>query len=550
MTRQVNETAGAARWPRPLFHLWCLVLTGAVLWPFVVTLVTSLTPGDGAVSLVLRDMAVPHTMALNDPATGADGLPRAMPQDTILAWLSPVIPPPVVVSVLMLAGGYVGGLGAGALARTVGATGRFLVPALAAAVTLWNPFTAERLLQGHWSVVLAGFLLPAVALVAGTFAGRRLLFLIPLLLVCALTPTGLILAVVTALVASCMSSRPGPRALAVTVGGMVLSLPWVVPTLVNAGASATLSDAAGAGLFAARAEPWVGTLGALAGLGGIWNADAVPGSRDAFAPVSTLAGVVLALMAVGVAVVLLMRRQLRGTPLVWLAACAVVVPALMATGAGLSVTGWLVENLPGAGLIRDTQKFVVLALPGLVVLLAQLPGAVSGRSSAGRRARLGTVGVMGALALVWVSVPALPRDVSDLAPVALDDSYDRVPEQVGKWAGEHGREPRILLWPPGNYRMVEDRPVLDPLLKMLPGAPVDPGYLIVDGHLVDGDPDTVRLLNALAAGEDPLAGNGIDLVVTQPSDSDGIEDVPEALESHDPLWQDGADDSWRLYGVR
>src|SRR5699024_10471124 len=91
-------TGHRSRLRRVLLHLWCLALTGAVFWPFLVTVGRT---GD-TTALLLRDMSVPPTMALNDLATGQDGLPRALPQDAILAWLSPVIPPPLLVAVLML----------------------------------------------------------------------------------------------------------------------------------------------------------------------------------------------------------------------------------------------------------------------------------------------------------------------------------------------------------------------------------------------------------------------------------------------------------------
>lgn len=531
-----------------------------MFWPFVATLVTTIG-GTDSPALALRDMAVPPSMALNELATGQDGLPRAIPQDTVLAFLSPVIPPPVTVSVIMLACGYAGAFGAATLARSVSpsrsSTASRVVPFLAAAITLWNPFVAERLLQGHWSVVAAGTLLPAIALFAGWGTRRRVALLIPLFLVCALTPTGLILAVVTALVASIVSGpgRRGIRAAGIGIGGVVLSLPWVLPTLMNTGASASLSDAAGADLFAARAEPWVGTVGALAGLGGIWNAGAVPESRDWLAPVSTVAGVILALIALAVAVLLARRGRLSGAPLAWLALGAIVVPALMASSPGLTVTGWMIENLPGAGLIRDAQKFVVLAVPGLVVLLAQLPKAVDRADTEvgnGTGSRTSTVGILTAAVLVWAGVPALPGDVADVRPVSLDARYQQVTDEVEKWAestesAESG-SPRTLLWPPGNYRMVEGRPALDPLLKMLPGAPVDPGYLIVDGQLVDGDADTVQLLSELGAGEDTLADNDVDLVVAH---DDGEDEENEAaqnvLAEHELVWED---DGWQIFAVR
>lgn len=524
--------------PRLLLHLWCALLACVVFWPFLSTLISYATPGSEAASLILRDMVVPHSMALNNLATGHDGLPRAVPQDTVLAWLSPVVPPPVTVSVLMLVGGYVGALGAAAIARQVG-SGRGVSAAavIAAAVTLWNPYVAERLLQGHWSVVLAGVLLPAVALSAMRRSPAAVVSLVALTAVCALTPTGLILATVTAAVAALVGSAPVRRVLTVVGLGIVLSLPWVIPTLLNAGADATRTDAAGAALFAAGAEPGVGTLGALAGLGGIWNAEAVPGSREALAPVTTGAGVILALAAVVTAVLLSRRRQLRGGPLIWLALAAVVVPTLMSTGPGLAVTGWLLEYVPGAGLVRDSQKFVVLALPGLIVVLSQ--GIV--RLSRGRQ--VGAAATV--LVLVWASVPALPRDISEVAPVQLDSAYDELADQVATWQNDHGTTARILLWPPGNYRMIGDRPALDPALKMLPGRPLDPGYLIVDDALVDGNPDTVAALNELASGEDTLAVRGIDLVIVEDGglDTRGVADV---LKDRNEIWSSGR---WSLYAV-
>jgi hypothetical protein len=500
---------------------WCVVLTAVVLWPFAVAVVAG---WDRDAALLLRDLSVPGSMALNDLATGADGLARAVPQDAVLAVLSPVIPPPVVVGLLMCACGVAGAWGGSVLARLFGA-GRS-GQALAAFLVLWNPYLAERLLQGHWSVVAAGMLLPLVAWLA---LEKRRVLLVVVLAVCALTPTGLVLAVVTAVVAS------GWRvfSLVPVVAGAVLSLPWLIPSLGNA--SATLTDAAGASLFAARAEPWVGTLGALAGLGGIWNAGAVPDHRV------PLAGVLLTVVAVVVAVVLWWRGE-RPSGLLRLSVLgvgAVLAPALLATGPGLTVLGEVLEILPGAGLLRDTQKYVVLALPALVVLLARVDVLVPRVAPAVPALIVGT--------LAFLQVPALPVDVSDLRPVTSDTGYaDAVTAVEDAGAG------RTLLWPPGNYRIIDGRPVLDPLLKTLPDSPVDPGYLVVDGRIVDGDPDTVRLLSGLAAGDDGLAEAGVDLVLVE---TDATEDagvsVPAVLtdgaSSHELLW---SADGWELYRVR
>ncbi|AGP29898.1 hypothetical protein [Corynebacterium terpenotabidum] len=509
------------RWLRPVWRLvWCVLLTAVVLWPFMVAVVT----GHRREALVLRDMVVPGTMALNDLATGADGIARAVPQDAVLALLSPVIPPPVTVGVIMLVCGVAGSWGASLLARRCGAPG--VGQGVAAALVLWNPYVAERLLQGHWSVVAAGMLLPLMAL--WVMEQRRVLPVV-VLAVCAVTPTGLILGVIVAVVTA------GWRRAALTplVAGLVLSLPWVVPSLVNS--SGTLTDSAGAALFAARAEPFVGTLGALAGLGGIWNASAVPEHRVAWA------GVLLCLVAIAVAVVLGRRGAWTGPVrrLSLLAVAAVTVPTLLATGPGLAVLGALLESVPGAGLLRDTQKFVVLALPALVVLVSRVDMLTGARTLAA-----GITAV-----LVWLQVPLLPVDLSELRPVPLDPRYAQVVEVVEELAATPGDagidHPRTLLWPPGNYRIIDGRPALDPLLKMLPGAPVDPGYLIVDGTIIDGDEAMVSVLSALARGEDRLAEAGIDLVLVE-----GAEVTPESLAvlaDHDLVWSAG---DWGLYRVR
>src|SRR5699024_6318971 len=123
--------------------------------------------------------------------------------------------------------------------------------------------------------------------------------------------------------------------------------------LGGAGASAESAAA-----FAPRAEGRVGTPGALAGLGGIWNADAVPASREAgFA----VAGVLL------FALLLTAARRVPA-PLLWRAGAGLggAVAAWLAPG----VVGWLVAAVPGAGLLRDASKLTVLALPAYVAAAA------------------------------------------------------------------------------------------------------------------------------------------------------------------------------------
>jgi len=149
-----------------------------------------------------------------------------------------------------------------------------------------------------------------------------------------LTPTGLMLAATVAV--TCVfapgSGRPRWWCVAIGLGAAVLvALPWLTAATVAGSLSSTQAE--GVSAFAARAEPGLGTLGTLATLGGIWNADAVPASR------TTLFAVIAAVVLFGVVALglpTLVRRPV-AVPLLILAAVAVAVPAAMATGPGMAV---------------------------------------------------------------------------------------------------------------------------------------------------------------------------------------------------------------------
>ena len=101
-------------------------------------------------------MMVFPDMALTRAALGfGDLAARNVPQDALLG----ILPWPVLaVRVVMVGAAAVAAWAGYRLGR--GAWGK----AAAMTVAVWNPFVVERLLQGHWSVVAAAWLLPAVAL--------------------------------------------------------------------------------------------------------------------------------------------------------------------------------------------------------------------------------------------------------------------------------------------------------------------------------------------------------------------------------------------------
>src|ERR1700761_9211538 len=137
------------RWCRPGYPLALALLVLAPL----------LSPG----YLLLRDAVSTPRSYLSDSALGLISAPRAAPQDFAVAISSHVIDGGIVVKAVLLAGLWLAGWGAARLVGTVlpasGAGGQFV----AATLAIWNPYVGERLLQGHWSLLLGYGCLPWVA---------------------------------------------------------------------------------------------------------------------------------------------------------------------------------------------------------------------------------------------------------------------------------------------------------------------------------------------------------------------------------------------------
>ena len=288
------------------------------------------------------------------------------------------------------------------------------------------------------------------------------------------------------------------------MGAAVLAaLPWLVAAAVSGTLSS--SQAAGVSVFAARAEPGLGTLGSLASLGGIWNAEAVPSSRTTlFAVVSAV--VLLSVVVAGLPVAL---RRPAAVPLLILAAVAVLVPAAMATGPGLAVVEATVRTLPGLGVVRDAQKWVALAVPGyavagaaaVVTLRRWMPGAATALVCCA--ALLATLpdlawGVGGKVTAVhyppgWAAAAAVIN--ADPRPVAVlpADSMRRF-----AWAGP--------------------APVLDPLPRWVRADVLTTGDLTISGQTVPGEGGRARdVQELLLAGADreALARAGVGWVVVE-----------------------------------
>ena len=449
---------------------------------------------------MLRDMMVPFNLSANDLVLGkGDYSPRALPQDAILGVFSPIIPAPTLAAAFVLVAAACGILGAVKMARDMAGAHRpsQLVCGL---FVVWNPYVIERLLQGQWSLALAVMLLPAIAYCAATgFRGQQVL----LISLAGLTPAGLVLGAIVALV---FSPTVRSRAL-VLLTSLALAAPWLLVTLLNG--TPSRSTANGAEAFAVGPDGPLGTVVSVLGLGGIWNAGAIPPSRGLLGALAGLA--LFAFAAWGIAE---LWRVYRGVAV--LTAAAFAVPLLLATPVGLPLMRFLVAHVPGVALFRDTHKLVGLALPGLILLLAvgmerlrQRAVAAGTELSPDGTRLLGGVAPLAVGALVIATVPGYPADVSPTAPQRISPAWESFAETISGVPRS-----KILLFPPGNYRLREDgEPTLTPALKTLPGQPLDPQFLIVDGQLVDGDRDTIRLLKDAMAGRDTLAASGVGWVI-------------------------------------
>lgn len=457
--------------------------------------------------LLLRDAVSTPRSYLSDSALGLVSAPRATPQDFAVALASYCVDGGVVVKALLVVGLWLAGWGAARLVAMVlpeaGASGQFVAMTLA----IWNPYVGERLLQGHWSLLLGYGCLPWVATTVLALRSSEppawpwffgLAFWIA---VAGLTPTGLILAATVGLVCLAVPvggpGRPRPRWLcaAVTLGGAVVAaLPWLTAAALGlSSADRIWAQVPQVAPFAARAEPGLGTLGSLASLGGIWNAEAVPASRATlFAVVS--AAVLLAVVAAGLPA---LARRRAAVPLIVLAAVSVLVPAALATGPGLAVLHAVVDAAPALGVVRDGQKWVALAMPGYAL-------AGAGVVLTLRRWLRPAVTALVCCAALLLSLPDLAWGVGGkVEPVHYPADWATVAAVINRDPAE------VALLPADTMRRFAwsgPASVLDPLPRWVRADVLITGDLTISGVTVPGEGNRAReVQRLLLAGADPAA---------------------------------------------
>ena len=477
-------------------------LDRAVLGLSAVLAVVLLGPAMGPGYALVGDMVFVPDQDLQPWMAGLGGsLPRAVPQDVVVALVTGLVPGWVWQSVALLAALILLGTGVGRLLRSAGRRASLV----AAVVAVWSPFVGERLLLGHWSLLLAVGALPWALHHARSArdgvpgAPARWILLVAL---ASLTVTGGILVLMVSGPVLLWRGGSGTRVrLMSAVAGVLLQLPWLVPALLHTGGAIP----GGADVFALRPEGALGALATALGTGGVWNAAAVPGSRSTWlAPLLT---------AVLLALALLGRRAVTsalGRPVAITLLVASVLGLAVAVGGAWWVGGlsWVVAHVPGGGLLRDGQKWLA---PWLILLsCAAGCGATRVAATAARRGReraLGTVLLVGALVLPLACLPDLAwGSWGRLSGVRYPADWDRVRSVLAS-------DPRpgdVVSLPWSAYRRFpwnEGRTVLDPAPRYMPRTVVVSGDLLVahEGAVVvvpGDDPRATRVGAALTAGGD------------------------------------------------
>ena len=524
----------AVRWVVPGYALILAVTVTAPL----------LAPG----YLLLRDAVSTPRSFFSDAALGlTEAAPRAVPQDFLIAALTTAVDGGIAVKVLLIAGLFLAGWGAARLAAVVVPDAGVPGQLVAATLSVWNPYVAERLLQGHWSLLVGYGCLPwtaaaVVRLRSGEAdpwwaAWAAVVFWVAL---AGLTPTGLILAAIVALVCVAVPGTAVPRArcaAGIAVTSVLAATPWLAASAL--GGVLGTSPVSGLAAFAARAEPGLGTLGSLAGLGGIWNAEAVPSSRTTLLALVATA-VLLGVVAVGLPTAI---RRPAAVPLLILAAVSIVLPAVMATGPGLAALRAIVDAAPGLGVLRDGQKWVALAMPGYAVAAAAAVVTTRGR------VRPGLVALACVTALVAV-LPDLAWGAGNkVTPVRYPPGWTAVAAAIDADPG------RVAVLPADSMRRfgwAGPAPVLDPLPRWVRAEVLTTGDLTISGQAVPGEGSRARdVQRMLVTGAAPreLADAGVRWVVVEGGSAGAIGDAQASLQRLPVTYRDADLTLYRVGGT-
>ena len=428
---------------------------------------------------------------------GADGsVPRAVPSDALVSMATHVIPGDILQKFLLFSVLVAAGWGMTRLVANHGPIARVA----AATLYVWNPYVYERLAIGHWALLCGYAALPWVLRFAMEVRdgqrGSVVRLVIPVAVAAWSSPTGGVLASLLALVT--VLGMPRAKSVLWTLAVcLTLNLPWIVPGVLYAGGIP--ADPTGVAAFAAKADTPFGTLGSLLSLGGIWKSTiAAPGRETWF-----LAALALALTVAALAGLIWSHTARRDRSIQTLAALSLLcllVALLPSTELGESVLQWVVVNVPGGGLVRDSQKWIaplaVLLSVGVAHLVTQL-----GRNLTrfGGQAKLWLAGIA---VLPIAILPGLAFGMSgQLQTNDYPDEWGEVRHQLDELGAS---EARTVVLPFEIYRRFSwngERAVLDPAPRFFPGQIVVNDTLTVGGSSMPGeDPSARAIRDSLVTG--------------------------------------------------
>lgn len=495
---------------RVVLDAWPVLVAAVLLFPLLTR------PGIP----LARDLVFVPRQPWTDAVVGlGDAAPRAVPLDALVSLATLAVDGGVLARVVLPLLLATAGWGAHRLVRDLGTPARLAAGGLA----VWNPFVVERLALGQWALLAAYAALPWLAMAAARFrAGGHLRELAPVVLWLALasvTPTGGLLAGAVALVFGLGGLA---RAARLVPAVLLLQLPWLLPALT--GTAGVTSDPDGVAAFAARAEGPGGVATAVVGLGGIWDAGSVPGTRETWWATATAVVAVAALVSGGRH---LWRRH--GTPDAarWalLAAAGLLLALASSTGWGADALGRAVETVPGAGLLRDSQK---LAAPYAVVVVACLAATLHLVVDRARSwgSEVGTACAVTAVAVPFLLLPDATGVVwATVDPVRPSPDLDAVAAVVD------GSDADLVTLPWRSYRRFDwgsDLVSSDPAVRWLDVDVVVADDLAVGTTTVDGESDRARevggaLAEAAPAEALPDLGVGWVLVYLDDPDADRLD---------------------------
>jgi hypothetical protein len=420
--------------------------------------------------------------------------------DAVLAVLTTAVDGAIIQRLVLVSSLLLAGLGAARLAPG----GRW-TSAGAATLMIWNPFVAERLLLGHWALLLAYGAVPwAVSAALDARSARpgaqpRLLCWLAL---AALTPPGAAVALLTvAPVVLWPGGAAWRRRSAQFVAVCVTAnLPWLGPALLHP--SGGRGDPVGVDLFAARSDTRLGLLGSLLGLGGIWNTDAVPASRGALpAAVFTVL-----LVLVGVAGFGIVRAHwgpgADGLLAAALGGLAVACWGAVAPGSLAAVA----QAVPAVGLLRDGHRGVV---PLAVLTACAVPLGAKRLINCIPLSGLRPLVAGGLILLPLVVLPDLAWGVfGRLTPAQYPPGWSEVRARLS----DEPDTADVLSLPWQTFRRHpwnDDRTVLNPLPRFLDRVVVASSDLPVETELgvrrVKGEDERVARIGALLESGQPLS---------------------------------------------